>query len=284
VRRFLVLALFAVTTMAPPAAAGDPADCDFSGGILNVDINAANVPVTIIRDALEIEVRVPGGQVSCTGGVPTVTTTNTIDVDDDTISNEVRLIISMAGGRFQPGATAEATTPEIEFVVEFPPGSLSQLMTIVGADGRDLIDLGDHGAGGALANLNDDADMDDISFGNVDVLTVRSGDGNDVIDAKEPGFDVPFSTPLLVNGGVGHDRAQAGRGPLTFRGGPTGDLALGGPLRDRLFGGPGNDGVRGHERPDLLAGGTGDDYLGGGQGRDTCRGGSGENRLVSCER
>jgi Ca2+-binding RTX toxin-like protein len=277
-RRATILGLVISALSTGPTQAG--VTCSVAAGTFTIHVIDGD-RVRVFRDGSQLRATESGGFDCST----TISGLNTFRVNDTSTNGDVHVALDLSQGPFGPGQTVEPSgISEIEVEVLYDPGSLLQQLAIIGTDGRDVIHLGGSGAGGDLANLNDDDDFDDVSMSNEDLLTIRTGGGNDHIDAHEvPAFDIPYIPPLNVNGAGGHDRVKAGRGPLSFRGGPAGDLVVGGPRGDVLIGGAGNDGLRGHERMDLLRGGTGDDYLGGGLGRDRCRGGSGANRLVSCE-
>lgn len=79
-----------------------------------------------------------------------------------------------------------------------------------------------------------------------DGLRINGGDGNDVIHASRAG------TPVILDGGAGHD---------LLTGGAAGDLLIGGDGNDRVAGGPGNDLIIGGAGADRLGGDGGDDLL-----------------------
>jgi Ca2+-binding RTX toxin-like protein len=114
-------------------------------------------------------------------------------------------------------------------------------------------------------------------------LTIRSGDGDDVIDVAS---DVEVN--IIVEAGNGNDTIKTGRGNDRIDGGAGNDVINSGAGNDYVFGnsgddrinaGAGNDVVYGGDGNDQLTGGAGDDYLEGGAGNDTIKGGTGNDIL-----
>ena len=105
----------------------------------------------------------------------------------------------------------------------------------------------------------------------LDSVTVRLGDGNDVL-----------ITDLVVSafGGAGDDHLQGSSGRDTLRGGDGDDTLRGGSGNDRLLGHGGRDELDGGDGGDVLNGGTGDDTLVGGSGPDRLDGGNGSDRVL----
>ena len=110
-------------------------------------------------------------------------------------------------------------------------------------------------------------------------VVVHAGGGNDRVRAV-----AARHASILVNGGDGDDRLEAGRSSGVLAGGPGDDLLVGGRRSNRLWGGDGDDRLTGGRGNDLLDGdgrsslyayaparkpGVGDDVLDGGPGRDT---------------
>jgi Ca2+-binding RTX toxin-like protein len=304
VRSALVVVGLTLATIPMSGNAGTATTCFRSGATLNVDIALGTARVTIVRSGNNIQVVDRGTIVPCTGGVSTVTNTDTVDVDDNSSGGSPHVAVSLAGGPFAPGATTagEGASPEIEFDINLGTGSLSDLFAVRGSAGADDIRLGLFGAGGNFVNLNGDGDADDITVGNEDKAVVTGGGGGDLLSGTGgPAFDGPYIGPLTLNGGNGNDVLEAGEDRAIIRGQAGRDLMVGGPDLDTLRGGPGPDDADGRERrdllsgqdgdddlrgstgPDRLAGGPGDDALRGGPGRDACAGGPGEDIESSCE-
>jgi Ca2+-binding RTX toxin-like protein len=278
-RRATILGLVAMALSVVPTEAG-AMSCVIAGDTMTLTVVDGD-RVRVFRDGPQLRATESGS--GCTASASSL---NTVQVNDSSPEGDVRVTLDLSRGPFGPGLTPEASgVSEIEVHINFKPGSLIQQLTIIGSEGRDRFDVGGHGAGGNLANLNADDDNDDISMGNVDLLTIRTLGGRDTIDADGvPGFDIPYIGPLRVLSGAGSDIVRAGRGVLTARTSSGNDQVLGGPARDRISGGAGADRIKGQGRGDTLNGNLGNDSLSGGPGLDTCRGGPGDDRLFSCER
>ncbi|MFK3649637.1 M91 family zinc metallopeptidase [Lysobacter enzymogenes] len=114
-------------------------------------------------------------------------------------------------------------------------------------------------------------------------LTLRSGDGNDVITVA-PNVKVN----IVVDAGAGDDTVTTGAGDDRVDGGLGNDRISTGAGRDDLFGnsgddildaGAGDDVVYGGDGADRLLGGDGVDFIEGGRGNDELDGGAGHDML-----
>lgn len=114
-------------------------------------------------------------------------------------------------------------------------------------------------------------------------LTLRSGDGNDVITVA-PNVKVN----IVVDAGAGDDTVTTGAGNDRVDGGLGNDRISTGAGRDDLFGnsgddildaGAGDDVVYGGDGADRLLGGDGVDFIEGGRGNDELDGGAGHDML-----
>ena len=114
-------------------------------------------------------------------------------------------------------------------------------------------------------------------------LAVRTGDGNDIVQAADN-----VRVDMDVRGGDGNDTIVTGRGRDRVDGGLGDDTIQTRGGRDDVFGnggndtidaGNGNDVVYGGDGNDILRGGRGRDYLEGGTGNDTLEGGTGNDVL-----
>jgi Ca2+-binding RTX toxin-like protein len=277
------IALLLLTLLPSGAGAQAAVLCAYGMGAMEVTLNADGAAVVLVRQGQQLILRNPdGGTYPCTGN-PTVQNTDRIIFEDQTAAGDFVITIDQSGGRFAPGDSPEPTVPEIEIEVNYDPGSLMQRLVIVGLAGTDMIDLGGHGAGGDLANLNGDGDTNDIRMGNVDLLRVRTMGGTDEVDAATlDGFDLWLPTPLVVLGGAGADRLESGQVDAMLDGQGGSDRAIGHQGEDRAIGGPGNDTLRGGGGQDHLVGNSGDDHLNGGPQQDDCFGGPGQDVLISC--
>lgn len=104
-------------------------------------------------------------------------------------------------------------------------------------------------------------------------LGVRTGDGNDVIQAAN------VKVNMDVYGGDGNDTITTGKGNDRIDGGLGNDTINSGAGRDDVFGNAGNDVIDAGSGHDVVYGGDGNDTLRGGKGRDTLEGGAGNDVL-----
>ena len=105
-------------------------------------------------------------------------------------------------------------------------------------------------------------------------LTIRAGDGNDVIDVAA---DVEVN--IIVDGGNGDDSIRTGAGNDRIDGGAGNDTIYSGAGRDDVFGNSGNDRISAGAGDDVVYGGDGDDQLFGQNGNDFVDGGSGNDTV-----
>lgn len=104
-------------------------------------------------------------------------------------------------------------------------------------------------------------------------LGVRTGDGNDVIQAAN------VKVNMDVYGGAGNDTITTGKGNDRIDGGAGNDNIKSGAGRDDVFGNAGDDIIDAGSGHDVVYGGDGNDTLRGGKGRDTLEGGAGNDIL-----
>jgi hypothetical protein len=241
-------------------------------------------------------------------GRATVTNTDAIEVRAPSGSAET-VSISLGGGAFGPGATAEADgAGEIEISADLggwdPNWYFSRdALYLQGSAGDDFVALG--GDGFAL-NRDGDLDLavtphpevDPIQAGpdvrivgdaGADEITAQGGSGAGGPYRGYYGLDVwggpqsDFSwddRPNQLTGGEGTDRLNGGIGVANVISGEGGDDGVFGSLRDdTLSGGPGADSVFGDDGVDALSGDTGDDSMHGGSGDDRVDGGDGGDSL-----
>lgn len=105
-------------------------------------------------------------------------------------------------------------------------------------------------------------------------LGVRTGDGNDVIEAA-----ANVKVNMDVYGGAGNDTITTGKGNDRIDGGLGNDTIKSGAGRDDVFGNGGDDVIDAGSGHDVVYGGDGNDTLRGGKGRDTLEGGAGNDVL-----
>jgi Ca2+-binding RTX toxin-like protein len=216
---------------------------------------------------------------ACSGGVPTVHNTDTVNVlvrgDPDLGADLV-----LEGGPFAPGVKPEPEgAPEIE--IQFSGRYVLALAT-----GTARADEFRWGPGGSNAGLN----LNPGSPGDRDVdLTVKSkssavgADGAAGNDTIIPAPGTPAVGDVFADGGSGADRLVAPRNAASvMNGGPGRDALIGGRLHDLLSGNGGNDRVAGNAGRDDIDGGRGNDLLLGGRGRDVIASRDGRRDTVRC--
>lgn len=181
----------------------------------------------------------------------------------------------------------------------------SGLLTIVGTERRDVIEVRAGATLGSVVLRGVDGVARDTEFANVArvsisalggndrvviasgirdasgapmAFTVDAGNGNDVIDGGD-GDDTILGQAGndTVRGNGGDDDIDLGNGNDLGVGGAGGDRIVGGRGADRLQGGVGNDDLDGGGEGDVLRGEDGDDTLVGGAGVDVVFGGGGND-------
>jgi hypothetical protein len=210
----------------------------------------------------------------CSGGVPTVLSTDAIrvlvrgrpgaDVD-----------LHLSGGQFAPGATPEAEgASEIEIEVS----GRAAFADVVGGPRADQLHWAPAGTGAGL-NVNPgtagDRDVDVTVTGEDALLSAQGGGGSDSI-VPAPGAAIPSDAGIDSSGGRGDDVLIVPRSTFGLLGGGRGD--------DVLTGGNWADQLGGQGGADRIAGGGRGDRIDGGPGRDLLTGGRGEDRITARDR
>jgi hypothetical protein len=113
-----------------------------------------------------------------------------------------------------------------------------------------------------------------VTLGPGQELGVRTGDGNDVIQAA-----ANVKVNMDVYGGAGDDTITTGKGNDRIDGGLGNDNIKSGAGHDDVFGNAGDDIIDAGSGHDVVYGGDGNDTLKGGKGRDTLEGGAGNDIL-----
>jgi Ca2+-binding RTX toxin-like protein len=190
-------------------------------------------------------------------GAATTTNTDTINVAGHAGTVE-DLVVSMLGGEFAPGATAEASPNISEIEINVDLGDTTDELTVAGTSGDDTIRVGQSGV-----NLNADSDRD-ISYAQVpNEITVYGASGVNTLSAK---------------GGFGSGTIYLGKAVIIN--GDGGGLVQGGSGNDELSGGAGHDQIEGQNGDDTIDGGAGNDVLLGQGGNDTMIGGPGSDEFL----
>jgi hypothetical protein len=162
-----------------------------------------------------------------------------------------------------------------ETVTATDPNSQLQFadkLVINTGSGDDKVEIGQRNNG--LLDVSINGQKYQITLGPDQQLGVRSGDGNDVIQAA-----ASVRVDMDVDGGAGNDTITTGKGRDRVDGGAGNDRIQGGDGRDDLFGNIGNDRLDGGRGNDVIYGGDGEDRLLGGDGRDYLEGGKGHDAL-----
>jgi hypothetical protein len=245
--KLATLAVVAISgSLALPGSASAAISCSFSSSVVTVSLTANDFPI-IVRSGNDVQIRDnAAGQtlVPCTGGTPTVTTTERIDVDQATAGQNVQLIVDLIGGPFEPGLGGPAEgggTSEIEFDIDLGGGSDFDTVFLSPRQDpfSDHFRFGDLGGGVSGANLNPPEaggpDGDDLRLTNVDSLVVTMGFSETVANTYDGSGGAEFSGPLdeIPIGGFG-----GGAGPDTVIGGDRGGIYDGFDGNDTLFSSP----------------------------------------------
>jgi hypothetical protein len=288
--RFLVAAgaaaggsLLVPGTSAPADGSG-LTSCSFAGNVLTVTVREGGIG-EIKRAGPAIAVRErDAGTRRCSGGDPTVLTTDTIKV---VLRGVAFADLHLGGGPFAPGLTPEPDgAAEIEVEIATDLGGLE----VVGTAGADTWHWGPSGVNPAL-NLNpgeaQDRDVDVTVAGDDEAavaLYARGAGGDDTIIGA-PGATV--RGVLTADGGPGDDVLRSPRirgvvGQAGLLGAAGDDVLTGSGSHDDLSGGTGNDRIEGRGGADKISGGRGRDRLYGGAGADVIRSADLSTDRVSC--
>jgi Ca2+-binding RTX toxin-like protein len=255
--RSIILVTIALLAAAGAQSASAAVTCDLTANTLAVTMDGG--VSTVARSGNDIVVSDSTPKV-CTGGSPTVTNTDTINMTDSSAGN-TRFRIDLSGGPFAPGVTDEAgPSDEIEINVFMGPGSQDEL-DVLGTPANDFWRAGKTSAANGI-NLNPASESGLVAGQDADVVyhdaeflfTVPQAGSDRVLADGGPEFDGPITTPATeFDGEDGDDQISGGDGN---------DIVLDGPGNDRVSGGAGND------RLFPPAGDTGDDDFDGGAGVD----------------
>jgi Ca2+-binding RTX toxin-like protein len=299
------LLLFFVALGTTPAVAA--VGCSFDGGtaIVSVTLGAGDATTMSVGGAGEILV----DGVQC----DTATVTNTDAVSITGSTGDETVIISQTGGQFAPGKTPNSSgNDQIEFSVDLGTGS-GDTLTLGSVPGvSNAITLGSTGINLELSSNTDD--VADVTYANVENVTVDGSDAGDVITgAGSVGTGSAIGLPLTLEGGTGSDLLVGGAGNDTLNGSGSHDTLDGQAGNDALDGGLGIDtdhystdpagvtvnlgpgtatdgfggsdtisgveNVAGSAFPDTVTGNGSDNVLNGNDGADVLNGGGGDDTL-----
>lgn len=159
-------------------------------------------------------------------------------------------------------------------------GSIGNLLTVTAGVSTLIVN-------GNLQNVvvdgrggDDTITVTDVSSVGFVQLSVRGGDGNDVLTAA--GADIG-GVRLSLSGDNGNDTLTGSNGNDTLNGGAGNDAANGGAGNDTIRGGIGNDQIGGGLGNDFIDGGDGNDFLNGDAGDDSILGGNGNDSLKGAD-
>jgi Ca2+-binding RTX toxin-like protein len=295
----VVSAVMALTLALVGAPAGAAATCTFDAatGVAALAFDAANQEVKLTRapdGTIRVEEKTSPATtytvVTCSGGTPTVTTTQQVVVTG-TAANNQDLRIDLTGGQFEPGPPpAEATgVSEVEISANLgepvvlpppadpPPADAGDGVIVVGSTGSDVFAIGANGV-----NLNGDDDVDVTIVGADEAVGDRQllgGDGDDTLTAAGDAVTGAAAEATTLDGGNGVDMLTGGAKADTLNGGAGVDTMSGGADNDTLNGGAGIDVMNGEAGNDTMSGGPDSDTLNGDVGNDTVNGDAGIDTL-----
>ena len=255
-RTTVVIAVVAAAAAAAHAPAAHAATtCSLAAGLLEVTMTQHDDRAHLSTAAGAIAIGARGGvPVTCAGGTPTTTNTDTVLVVDNSdnpatpVATDGNTTLTLRDpASFAPGKTPEGTAGEIELFANMKDGVDDQLEVYAPPAGSNFT------AGTGGFDWNGDRARE-LLGGPFDAVVLIGDAGSDAISAQGGGTTGgPLTTPrLVVYGGNGND---------TLLGGNT----------------PAGDDLRGEEGDDVLTGFAGNDDLEGAAGNDTVSGGAGSD-------
>lgn len=285
-------------------------------GVLTVTGGSQDNAITVGRNAAG-NLAVNGGEVTITGGIPSVANTARIDVFGGAGNDQLALDESMgampAARLFGEGGNDTLTGGSGGDLLDGGAGNDTLFGkggadTLTGGDGNDALTGGDgddqvSGEGDTdrlIWNPGDDTDLNEGGAG-TDTIEVNGGNGSEIFTATANGtrvrFDrldpAPFSLDIgtaenLVLNANGGDDGFSTTGNLaalihiTVDGGAGADNISGSNGADILLGGDDNDLIDGQQGADIILLGAGDDVCqwDPGDGSDTVEGQAGNDTLL----
>jgi Ca2+-binding RTX toxin-like protein len=283
--RSLVAAAVLVVAAVGLAAPASAVTCTFTAPTVTIAVIAGET-VTIARNGDAIAVN----GAAC--GAATVSTTDSVVVTATGTPTEIA--IDETGGRFEPGAAAEADgDSEIEFTVTLPTGS--PRLRVIGTAEADSFAVG---TGGINLNADEATGDVDVTISGTPAISLEGAGGDDVLSVAGGAGTGVAGPGAAVPGGAGDDYFLAGVGGSAFDGGDGADTVdftavTGGVAVDlhagtaegqgsdtlaaveNVTGSPGDDEIAGDDLANVLAGGDGNDTIDGEGEADTLLGGAG---------
>ncbi len=203
-----------------------------------------------------------GGELTCTGGTPTINNTDEIELDGPAAVAPA-VYFDLMKGYMAPGDESESPEiAEIEIDVAWPEGFFG----LGGGKNVDRFAFGESVTGPA-ATVNSDSDADAF-LGTTMSILVRGEGGRDKLSGKGGfGFLGPIEIPMTIEGGGGKDKI------------------FGGGNRDVLYGNGGGDKVKGEDGRDIIeVGGGGKDKIKCGAGSDKVFADRTDKIALDCEK
>jgi Ca2+-binding RTX toxin-like protein len=225
-----VVAVVGSLAIADGASAALACNYNSSSDQLTVTSSGFEEVVALRRDGTDIEITNDsmGGELSCTGGTPTINNTDDIVLDDLPGAVAPAVYFDLKKGYMSPGVTNESPElSEIEIDVEWPDGFFG----LGGGNNVDRFKFGESILAPAVM-INNDSDADAF-LGATQTIILRGEGGKDKLSGKGgPGFLGPIQIPMTIEGGGGADR---------ITGGGTRDVLYGNGGKDKVKGGDGKD-------------------------------------------
>lgn len=257
-RRAVSAALGALALAAiAPVSAGAMTTCEYipAAEVLNVKLNFDSDSATLRLIGVDtIDVRQSGVAVSCSGGTPTASNTDFINVTDESSNGSPSLVVAEAPNLAGVGINFVSGNGSLDtIVVHAVPATPAQFLA---------------GATGVSTDGDTSTDINFVGAIPESIVLVGSA-GGDTISAR----------------GGGNTGAPVSGASLEFRGEGGNDALEGGEGGDLLNGDFGNDTLRGFGGPDALVGDgpgppAGDDLYDGGAEADTARFGTAPNGVT----
>lgn len=205
--------------------------CDYDSGTdtLTVMSDGFEEVVALRRDGTDIEITNDsmGGELTCTGGTPTINNTDTIELSGP-LAVAPAVYFDLKKGYMTPGEENESPElSEIEIDTLWQEGFFG----LGGGTNVDRFKFGE-ALGGPAVKMNQDSDTDGL-LGTTQSILLRGEGGDDKLSGKGgPGFIGPVEIFMTIEGGSGNDR---------ITGGGNRDVLYGEGGRDRVKGGDGRD-------------------------------------------
>jgi Ca2+-binding RTX toxin-like protein len=240
--------------------------CSYNGSTdaLTVTMTGFEEVAAIRRDGTDIEITndVMGGELSCTGGTPTINNTDSIKVNAPTATAPA-VYFDLKKGYMSPGVENES--PELS-EIEIDADWTDAFFGVGGGNNVDRFVFGQSILGPAM-KMNNDPDADAF-LDDTQTILLRGEGGKDKLSGKGGfGFIAPINLFMTIEGGGGADKIS------------------GGATRDILYGNGGKDKVRGGDGKDIIeVANGGKDKVKCGAGNDKVTADSSDKIAADCEK